>query len=69
MFVTIWMWTQEWSDISRRWALSPAMCHQALTWASPLTASSSRSRRRLPRVGARIRMSATACDGDLRCSG
>src|SRR4051794_41907660 len=30
------------------------MCHQALTWSSPLTAASSASSFRLPRVGAAI---------------
>src|SRR3954454_6859532 len=59
MLVTIWMWTHEWSVRPRRWALTPAMCHHALTCRSPLTASSSWSRRRLPRVGARMWMSAS----------
>ena len=39
--------------------MTPAMCHHALTCRSPLTASSSCSRRRLPRVGARMWMSAS----------
>ena len=41
MFVTIWMWTHEWSVRPRRCALMPAMCHHALTCTSALTASSS----------------------------
>ena len=50
------MWTQLWSDIpSRRVALTAETCHQALSCSSALAASSSRSRRRLPRVGARTR--------------
>ena len=63
MFVTIWMWTHEWSVSSRRAALTPAMCHHALTCGSALTASKSWSRRRLPRVGARIRIAAIASVG------
>ena len=36
MFVTIWMWTQEWSLISRRTtAFTFATCHQALIWCPP----------------------------------
>ena len=61
MFRTIWMWTQEWSDIpSRRVALTADTCHHALTWSSALTASRRRSSLRFPRVGARIRISAKA---------
>ena len=61
------MWTQEWSVIpSRRAALTAETCHQALTWLSALTASSSRSSRRLPRVGARTRTSAIASRGGDR---
>jgi hypothetical protein len=63
MFVTIWTWTHEWSVSPSRAALTPATCHQALTCSSPLTASSSWSRRRLPRVGARMRTLAIASAG------
>src|SRR6185503_4463374 len=63
MFVTIWTWTHEWSVSSSRAALTPAMCHHALTCGSALTASKSWSSLRLPRVGARIRIAAIASDG------
>ena len=63
MFVTIWMWTHEWSDIPSRAALTPATCHHALTCWSALTASKSWSSRRLPRVGARMRIAAIASVG------
>src|SRR3954452_8318151 len=66
MFVTIWMWTQEWSVRPSRAALTPATCHHALTCWSALTASMSWSRRRLPRVGARMRMAAIASAGEAR---
>jgi hypothetical protein len=69
MFVTIWMCTHEWSDMSSLWALTPAMCHHAFTCASALTASSNLSSRRLPRVGARIRTGATASAGLSRGAG
>ena len=64
MFTTIWTWTHEWSDIPRRRvALTALRCHQALTWSSALTASSSASSLRFPRVGTRIRTSAIASRG------
>src|SRR6187200_3177418 len=69
MFVTIWMWTHEWSVSDSRCALIPAMCHHALTWGSALTASRSCSRRRLPRVGARMRTSAIASAGSMARDG
>src|SRR5882757_8446505 len=60
------MCTQLWSVIpSRRLALTADTCHQALTWSSELTASSSASSRRLPRVGARTRTSASASLGAI----
>ena len=66
MLVTIWMWTQLWSDMpSRRVALTAETCHHALSCWSALTASSSRSSRRLPRVGARTRTSASASRGGI----
>jgi hypothetical protein len=63
MLVTIWMWTHEWSVSPRRCAVIPATCHHALTWRSALTASRSCSSLRLPRVGARMWMSARASAG------
>src|SRR5215208_738801 len=60
MLATIWMWTQEWSDMSRRSALTCCMYHQACRRRSPFAASSSASSRRLPRVGARISSSGTS---------
>ena len=66
MFSTIWMCTQEWSLIpSRRVAFTADTCHHALTCSSELTASSSASSRRLPRVGARTRTSANASRGGI----
>ena len=60
------MWTQLWSDMpSRRVALTAETCHHALSCTSALTASSSRSSRRLPRVGARTRTSASASRGGI----
>ena len=57
MFTTIWMWTQEWSDMSRRSAFTCCMYHQACRRRSALAASKSASSLRLPRVGARISVS------------
>ena len=54
MLTTIWMCTQEWSDMSRRSALTCCMYHQACRRRSPFAAASSASSRRLPRVGTRI---------------
>ena len=54
MFVTIWMWTHEWSDISSRSALTAAACHHAFSSTSALTASISFSSLRLPRAGTRM---------------
>ena len=56
MFSTIWMWTQEWSDMCRRSALTPAACHQALTCRSPSTAVEQRA----PGAGCRARARARA---------
>src|SRR4051794_32842493 len=69
MFVTIWMWTHEWSVSPRRPALTPATCHHALTCGSALTASMSWSSLRLPRVGARMRIAAIASAGAGRAVG
>jgi hypothetical protein len=56
----------EWSDIPRRRvALTAETCHQAFTWSSALTASSSRSSRRLPRVGARTFTCSSASRGGI----
>src|SRR5437764_4680495 len=42
MFATIWMCTHEWSLISiRATAFTLEACHQALSWSSALTRSSS----------------------------
>ncbi len=60
------MWTQLWSDIPSRSALTCAMYHQPRTWSSALTASMKLSSRRLPRVGARTCASAIASRGGLR---
>ncbi len=57
MFTTIWMWTQEWSDMSRRSAFTCCMYHHACRRRSALAASKSASSLRLPRVGARISVS------------
>src|SRR5215218_4291789 len=58
------MWIHEWSDMpSRRVALTAETCHHALTCSSALTALTSRSSLRLPRVGTRIRTSAIASRG------
>src|SRR5215208_5463231 len=69
MLATIWMWTQEWSDMSRRSALTCCMYHQACSRRSPLAASSSASSRRLPRVGARISNERTSTSSTLRPMG
>ena len=63
MLSTIWTWTQEWSDIPSRSEVTWAMCHQARSSASALTPSSSASRLRLPRVGARTLAPAIASAG------
>ena len=63
MLSTIRMWTQEWSDIPSRSDWTWAMCHQARTSGSALSASSSASSRRLPRVGAPIRAAGVASAG------
>ncbi len=57
MFTTIWMWTQEWSDMSRRSAFTCCMYHHACSRRSVLAASKRASSLRLPRVGARISVS------------
>src|SRR5579862_7253835 len=66
MLSTIWMCTQEWSLMpSRLVALTAETCHQAFTWVSAFTAASNCSRRRLPRVGTRTRIAATASRGGM----
>ena len=52
MLRTIWVWTQEWSDIPSRSAWTCAMYHQARTCSSSLTASRKPSSLRLPLLGA-----------------
>src|SRR6185436_16492605 len=54
MFTTIWMWTQEWSDMSRLSAFTCCMYHQAWRRMSAFAAVNRASSLRLPRVGARI---------------
>src|SRR5919106_3621997 len=66
MLTTIWMWTQEWSDMSRRSALTCCMYHQACRRRSAFAAARSASRRRLPRVGTRISVVGTSTAGTLR---
>src|ERR671918_1991559 len=66
MLTTIWMCTQEWSDMSRRSALTCCMYHQACRRRSALAAASSASSRRLPRVGTRISVVGTSTAGTLR---
>src|SRR3954447_13727940 len=53
----------------RRVADTCCMCHQALTWSSALTAASSASSFRLPRVGAAIDTAATASAGLIGTAG
>ena len=65
MFTTIWMWTHEWSDMSRRSAFTCCMYHQACRRRSLFAASKSASSLRLPRVGARISVSGTSTRGTL----
>jgi hypothetical protein len=69
MFVTIWMWTHEWSLIwSRTTALTFDTCHHALISASELMRSRTRRSLRLPRAGTRNCISATASAGVSRAS-
>ena len=63
MLTTIWMWTQEWSDIPSRSEFTCAMCHHAATSGSALTASNSASSLRLPRIGARTFAASIASPG------
>src|SRR5690348_13758865 len=70
MFRTICTCTQLWSVMpSRREALTAETCQSALMWSLALTASSSCSSRRLPRVGARTRTSESASRGGIGGSG
>src|SRR5918999_596668 len=66
MFTTIWMCTQEWSDMSRRSALTCCMYHQACSRRSAFAAASSASSRRLPRVGTRISVVGISTASTLR---
>src|SRR5690242_12871506 len=63
MFTTIWMCTQEWSDIARRSAFACATRHQALSCSSEFAAASNASSLRLPREGARMRTSLKSTTG------
>src|SRR3954447_15469516 len=65
MLATICTWTHEWSDMSRRSALTCCMYHHACRRRSPLAAASRASSLRLPRVGARISTSGTSTPGTL----
>src|SRR3954468_11343277 len=65
MLATICTWTHEWSDMSRRWALTCCMYHHACRRRSALAAASRASSLRLPRVGARISTSGTSTPGTL----
>src|SRR5436190_21172663 len=64
-FRTIWTWTQEWSDIPSRSAVVCWTSHHALSWSSALAASMSAWSLRLPRAGARRRISAVSSRGVL----
>src|SRR5918997_6499842 len=66
MFTTIWMCTQEWSDMSRLSALTCCMYHHAWRRRSAFAAASSDSSRRLPRVGTRISVVGTSTASTLR---
>src|SRR4051794_40922100 len=69
MFVTIWMWTHEWSLISiRATALTLETCHQPLSCLSAFTRSTIVRSLRLPRTGTLIRIRSTASDGVSRAS-
>ena len=69
MFVTIWMWTQEWSLISSRaTAFTFATCHQPFSWSSRFTRPISRRSFSLRRTGTLIRIRATASVGVSRTS-
>ena len=69
MFVTIWMWTQEWSLISiRATAFTFATCHQPLSCSSLLTRSITVRSFRFARTGTRMRICAIASAGVSRVS-
>ncbi len=69
MFVTIWMWTHEWSLIPMRaTALTFETCHQPFSWLSALTRSTIWRSFRFPRSGTRMRIDSTACAGVSRVS-
>src|SRR3954452_18377931 len=63
MFTTIRMWTHEGPDTTSRSAFTCCTCHHAFSCRSALAASNSFSSRRFPRVGASIRITATASAG------
>src|ERR687895_223276 len=66
MLTTIWMCTQEWSDMSRLSALTCCMYHHAWRRRSAFAAASSDSSRRLPRVGTRISVGGMSTASTLR---
>ena len=68
MLATIWMWTQEWSDMSRRSALTCCMYHQACSRRSAFAAASSVSAAVAP-GRARISTSGMFTAGTLRPMG
>src|SRR3978361_53011 len=69
MFVTIWMWTHEWSLISiRATAFTFATCHQRLIWSSLLTRSMTVRSFLFARTGTRMRICFTASAGVRRVS-
>src|SRR3954447_20271665 len=69
MFVTIWMWTHEWSLISiRATAFTFDTCHQPFSCVSALTRSIRVRSLRLPRTGTLMRIRSTASAGVRRAS-
>src|SRR5262249_60916799 len=69
MFVTIWMWTHEWSLISRRTvAFTFATCHHAFSCLSAFARSISVRSLRFARAGSLTRICATASAGLSRVS-
>ena len=69
MFVTIWMWTQEWSLIPiRPTAFTFETCHHAFSCLSSFTRSISVRSFRLPRTGTLIFIRSIASAGVRRIS-
>ncbi len=58
MLTTIWMCTQEWSDMCSRSAFVCCMCHHALSCTSALALAIRRSSLALRSLGARIAIAA-----------